>query len=146
MASKTRKPLGNIHNAGPACKKLRTTSKVSPNTSTNNNKSAGTTAKRPPAVIVPTGSGCEILIKQWLTLPQSQFGIHYELGSTKTYMNPPTLDQNGISILHMAANKCSFELRMQKLRYVLNSKYPTGAPHRSYIWCEDVVSHGGSWI
>jgi hypothetical protein len=70
----------------------------------------------------------EIPTKEWLTLPQSQYDIQYDLGSTTTAATKPYSEmQNGIFMLAMVARKCPFELRMQELRHVLRSHYPSGA-------------------
>jgi hypothetical protein len=120
-ATTTRKPLRDLNNVAPPSKKQRPINEASvekPNQSG---------AKGPSS---PDGSSVqndEILIRNWLTLPHSQFGVHYNLGATKTYKHPPTSDQRGIAILQMAANKCAFALKMQELKDVLHTKYPTGA-------------------
>jgi hypothetical protein len=68
----------------------------------------------------------EIPTKQWLVLPQSKYGIHYELGCTMTSTESHGRT-SGISMLHMAAQKSPFEMKMQQLRYLLQTKYPKGA-------------------
>jgi hypothetical protein len=69
----------------------------------------------------------QILIRDWLKLPQSIFCIHYDLGRTKTYRHSPSESTIGFSMLQMAAYKCPFELKMQELKYILNAKHPDGA-------------------
>ena len=59
---------------------------------------------------VSTTGPSETQIKGWLTLPRSQFGIQYELGSTTDDTSLAKDEQNGISILEMAANKSPFEI------------------------------------
>ena len=83
----------------------------------------------------PTSS--ELLIKQWLVLPQSLYGINYDLGTSTTLIR--TQDISGISILEMAANKSPFELKMQQLRNLLQSKYPQGA---SLVFVREIFEPG----
>jgi hypothetical protein len=69
----------------------------------------------------------QILIRDWLKLPQSSYCIHYDLGQTRTYRHSPAKNTIGFSMLQMAAYKCPFELKMQELKYILNDKHPDGA-------------------
>ena len=75
--------------------------------------------------VVPLTTSSEIPTKEWLILPQSQYGIKYDLSTSTT--REGVQEMSGISILEMAANKSPFELKMQQLRYVLQSRYPQGA-------------------
>jgi hypothetical protein len=77
----------------------------------------------------------EEYVKNWLTLPNSQYCIQYELGSATTSRasilstSPSALlsKSDGISMLQLVASKTPFELKMQELRTVLQAKYPRGA-------------------
>jgi hypothetical protein len=89
--------------------------------------SAHTTVAGNETVAADTSSlPSEIPTKQWLVLPQSRYGIHYELGCTMTSTDSHGMT-SGISMLHMAAQKSPFEMKMQQLRYLLQTKYPKGA-------------------
>ena len=92
-----------------------------------------------PAATTSTASSSEIPIRHWLKLPQSQYGIRYELGVTSTMACMHRL--NGISILQMAASKSPFELRMQQLRNILQTEYPRGA---SLIYVREIFEPGDS--
>ena len=83
----------------------------------------------------------EILIREWLKLPQSNFCIHYDLGETKTYRHPPAKNLLGFSMLQMAVNKCPFELKMQELKYILNEKFPDGA---GLLYIREIFEPGDS--
>jgi hypothetical protein len=114
----TRKPLGDLTNDRPS-KKPRTIS----NPTVNHPHQKGVNQQPGSKQVSFAASVEEIPIAKWLTLPPSEFGIYYELGSTKLYKHPPT----GMSMLQMAANKCPFELKMQELKDIFSSKYPKGA-------------------
>jgi hypothetical protein len=114
----TRKPLGDVTNAGPS-KKPRTIGKPTVNHPLQQGVSQQPESKQ----VSFAASIEEISIAKCLTLPQSEFGIHYDLGSTKLYKHPPT----GMSMLQMAANKCPFELKMQEVKDICSSKGPKGA-------------------
>lgn len=79
----------------------------------------------------------EVYVKSWLNLPNSQYSIHYELGSARISRNDIlSLSSNssssgnqcdGMSILQLVASKSPFELKMQELKSVLQENYPHGA-------------------
>lgn len=78
----------------------------------------------------------EVYIKSWLSLPSSQYCIHYELGSAKTSLSnilgstsssSSVKEGDGISMLQLVASKSPFELKMQELNTVLQGRYPHGA-------------------
>jgi hypothetical protein len=144
MSSLLRHPLSDINNKTASTKKQRTIKHTSvinkeeeqgfyPAT-----KLAATLKKSLPLPIkrAPKADNrLEIPTKEWLTLPQSQYGIKYDLGSTTTATKPYSEMENGILMLAMVARKSPFELRMQELRHVLRSHYPSGA---SLIYVREV--------
>mmetsp|Transcript_100169 Transcript_100169/g.150171 ORF Transcript_100169/g.150171 Transcript_100169/m.150171 type:complete len:356 (+) Transcript_100169:104-1171(+) len=121
MTSTLRTPLSSANtNVAPPAKKQRL--------DTASGKK-GRPSKVPAAtnVNVTRPSFEQILIRDWLKLPQSSYCIYYDLGQTRTYRYSPTESTIGFSMLQMAAYKCPFELKMQELKYVLNAKHPDGA-------------------
>jgi hypothetical protein len=82
----------------------------------------------------------EILLKQWLVLPVSQYGIKYDLGAAMTAINPPPLTaMDGFSILQMAAMTSPFQLCMQGLNSLLRSTYSKGA---GLVYVREIFEEG----
>ena len=136
MSSLLRYPLDDINNKTASSKKQRTikhTSVIKKEEEQQGfhpakklaatRKSLPLPNKRAPKV----DNRLEIPTKEWLTLPQSRYDIQYDLGSTTTATKSYSEMENGICMLAMVARKCPFELRMQELRHVLRSHYPSGA-------------------
>lgn len=98
----------------------------------------------------PAEKNNEILMRSWLTLPHSQFGILYDLGSTRMYeTEPPMSNENGMAVLQMAANRCPFELKMQELKNVISTKYPqkgAGLVYTREIFEPQDPEYGPPWI
>jgi hypothetical protein len=135
MSSLLRRPLSEVNKKTASSKKQRTIEHTSiikeeeqdfyneTKLAATRRKSLPFPTKRPPKADIRL----EIPTKEWLTLPQSQYHIQYDLGSTTTATKPYSEMENGICMLAMVARKCPFELRMQELRHVLRSHYPSGA-------------------
>jgi hypothetical protein len=134
MSSLLRHPLSDINNKTASSKKQRTikhTSVIKEKQGFHPAKKLAATRKEsslplPIKRASKADNRLEIPTKEWLTLPQSQYGIQYDLGSTTTTATNSEMG-NGIFMLAMVARKCPFELRMQELRQVLRSNYPSGA-------------------
>jgi hypothetical protein len=78
--------------------------------------------------------GNEELIKSWLNLPNSLYGVYYDLGFSKTLRSDSsTNDNNGISILQLACNLTPFEMKMQDLKKVLQADFSSKDTGLMYI-------------